>query len=103
MIDRRQGLGFAILVASLVASAAFAAEKPRARDLGVPLDGATGPLNAITDVRGVEVGHSTIVRGEGPLKVGEGPVRTGVTAVLPRGRATANDPVFAGWFALNGA
>jgi D-aminopeptidase len=87
----------------LAAAAARAADKPRARTLGVPFDGTPGPLNAITDVAGVAVGHSTIVRGEGTLKVGEGPVRTGVTAILPRGRATLNDPVFAGWFALNGA
>ena len=81
--------------------AAFGGGKPRARDLGVPFEGNPGPLNAITDVAGVEVGHSTIVKGEGPLKVGEGPVRTGVTAVLPRGKKLA-DPVFAGWFSLNG-
>ncbi len=55
--------------------------KPRARDLGVPFDGTPGPNNAITDVRGVEVGHTTLISGEGKLKVGEGPVRTGVTAV----------------------
>jgi L-aminopeptidase/D-esterase-like protein len=80
---------------------AEAAGKPRARDLGVPFDGAPGPLNAITDVKGVEVGHSTIVKGEGKLVVGQGPVRTGVTAVLPRGRKNG-DPVFGGWFSLNG-
>jgi L-aminopeptidase/D-esterase-like protein len=76
-------------------------QKPRARDLGVPFEGVPGPFNAITDVRGVEVGHTTIVSGEGKLKVGAGPVRTGVTAVLPRGRKSM-DPVFAGWFSLNG-
>ncbi|HXD52178.1 MAG TPA: P1 family peptidase, partial [Burkholderiales bacterium] len=54
--------------------------KPRARDLGVPFDGATGPFNAITDVKGVEVGHTTLISGSGKLIVGEGPVRTGVTA-----------------------
>ena len=59
------------------------------------------PLNAITDVKGVEVGMTTIIRGEGALKVGEGPVRTGVTAILPRGKASG-DPVMAGWFSLNG-
>lgn len=75
--------------------------RPRARDLGVPFDGTPGPLNAITDVAGVEVGFVTVVRGHGPLKVGEGPVRTGVTAVLPRGKRS-KDPVFAGWFPLNG-
>ncbi|HKB16805.1 MAG TPA: P1 family peptidase, partial [Planctomycetota bacterium] len=77
-------------------------EKPRARDLGVPFDGPPGPLNAITDVAGVEVGHATIVSGEGKLEVGKGPVRTGVTAILPRGKTSATDPVFAGWFSLNG-
>jgi D-aminopeptidase len=95
---------FALALAFLLAAAAGrAADKPRARELGVPFDGTPGPSNAITDVAGVAVGHSTIVRGEGALKVGEGPVRTGVTAILPRGKATLNDPVFAGWFALNGA
>src|SRR5215813_3475616 len=75
--------------------------KPRARDLGVPFDGTPGPLNAITDVKGVEVGNTTLVSGDGALKVGVGPVRTGVTAVFPRGKRSA-DPVFAGFFSLNG-
>jgi L-aminopeptidase/D-esterase-like protein len=78
-----------------------ASDKPRARDLGIPFDGSPGALNAITDVQGVEVGHTTLISGEGKLQVGVGPVRTGVTAILPRGRAGAN-PVFAGWFSLNG-
>jgi D-aminopeptidase len=78
-----------------------AQERPRARDLGVPFEGKPGPLNAITDVDGVEVGFSTIVRGSGALKVGEGPVRTGVTAILPRGKA-GREPVMAGWFSMNG-
>jgi L-aminopeptidase/D-esterase-like protein len=73
--------------------------KQRARDLGIPFRGTPGRLNAITDVAGVEVGHATIVRGEGKLVVGTGPVRTGVTAVLPRGRRF--DPVFGAWHALN--
>src|SRR5271170_3130305 len=73
----------------------------RARDLGVPFDGTPGPLNAITDVRGVEVGETTLISGRGPLKVGEGPVRTGVTVVFPRGKGNP-DPVYAGWFAQNG-
>lgn len=77
------------------------AQQPRARDLGIPFDGDPGPLNAITDVAGVEVGHVTLIQGEGPLVVGEGPVRTGVTAILPRGKRFA--PVYAGWSALNGA
>jgi D-aminopeptidase len=75
--------------------------KPRARDLGIPFDGAPGAFNAITDVKGVEVGHTTLITGEGKLEVGKGPVRTGVTAIHPRGGAS-NDPVFAGWFSLNG-
>ena len=74
----------------------------RARDLGVPFDGTPGALNAITDVTGVEVGYTTIVRGEGNLVVGKGPVRTGVTAIIPRGRDSLNDPVYAGVFSLNG-
>jgi D-aminopeptidase len=76
--------------------------KPRARDLGVPFDGTPGPLNAITDVAGVMVGHTTLISGEGKLKIGHGPVRTGVTAVLPRGKNSMSDPVFAGWFTENG-
>ena len=76
--------------------------KPRARDLGVPFDGTPGPLNAITDVSGVIVGHTTLISGEGKLQVGKGPVRTGVTAVLPRGKDSMNNPVFAGWWSLNG-
>ena len=83
------------------ATIAFAQTKPRARDLGVPFDGNPGPNNAITDVRGVEVGHTTLISGNGKLKVGEGPVRTGVTAIHPRGK-DANDSVFGAWFTLNG-
>ncbi len=74
--------------------------QPRARDLGVPFEGTPGPLNAITDVAGVGVGHTTLVLGSGALVVGKGPVRTGVTAVVPRLGAT--DPVFAAWYSLNG-
>jgi len=74
--------------------------KPRARDLGIPFDGVPGPFNAITDVAGVTVGQQTLISGEGKLIVGKGPVRTGVTAILPRGKSY--DPVFAGWYALNG-
>jgi D-aminopeptidase len=94
---------YAGFVLGLLAPALHAADKPRARDLGVPFEGTPGALNAITDVKGVEVGHSTIIRGDGKLEVGKGPVRTGVTAVVPRGKATATDPVFAGVFDLNGA
>src|SRR5882724_2922537 len=74
----------------------------RARDLGVPFEGAPGKFNAITDVAGVEVGYSTLISGEGKLEVGKGPVRTGVTAILPRGHDSLNDPVYAGFFSLNG-
>ncbi len=95
----------AILLCSLAAiSLATAQEtrpaKPRARDLGVPFDGTPGPFNAITDVPGVTVGHTTLISGEGKLQVGKGPVRTGVTAVLPRGKDSWNNPVFAGWWSL---
>jgi len=78
----------------------FADSKPRARDLGISFEGKTGPNNAITDVEGILVGHSTIIKGDGKLVVGKGPVRTGVTVVLPKGKKY--DPVFAGWYSLNG-
>jgi L-aminopeptidase/D-esterase-like protein len=74
----------------------------RARDLGIRFDGTPGKLNSIMDVPGVEVGYTTLISGEGKLEVGKGPVRTGVTAILPRGRASLNDPVYAGFFSLNG-
>jgi D-aminopeptidase len=74
---------------------------PRARDLGVPFDGSPGPFNAITDVAGVEVGFKTLIAGKGKLVVGKGPVRTGVTAILPRGKRNMKS-VFAGYFAGNG-
>lgn len=112
MASRRRGSGrvrdaalVALLAAlvgpALLVSPLHAQADPRARDLGIPFRGTPGPLNAITDVAGVEVGHTTLIRGEGRLVVGEGPVRTGVTAVHPRGRAST-DPVFAAWFPLNG-
>lgn len=90
------------ILAALVLVGAAPAQSPRARDLGVPFEGATGPLNAITDVAGVEVGHVTLISGKGRLVPGKGPVRTGVTAILPRGRESTA-PVFAGWFTLNAA
>jgi L-aminopeptidase/D-esterase-like protein len=77
-------------------------DKPRARDLGIPFDGTPGPLDAITDVAGVTVGHTTLISGFGKLQVGQGPVRTGVTAVMPRGEDSLSNPVFAAWFAQNG-
>jgi D-aminopeptidase len=79
-----------------------AGKSVRARDLGIPFDGTPGPFNAITDVAGVEIGYTTLVSGEGKLEVGKGPVRTGVTAVIPRGHDSLNDPVYAGVFSLNG-
>jgi D-aminopeptidase len=91
-----------VLLVIAMTQAGHAQTKPRARDLGITFEGTTGQLNAITDVKGVEVGHATLISGEGKLVVGSGPVRTGVTAVLPRGRQSANTPVFAGWFSLNG-
>ena len=75
--------------------------KARARELGIPFEGRPGMHNAITDVQGVEVGHTTLISGSGRLVRGQGPVRTGVTAVLPRGKKSF-DPVFAAWFPLNG-
>ena len=97
-----------IVVLSLVIGVAVAAQsrpgsKPRARELGISalIGGTPGSLDAITDVAGVEVGHTTLISGEGALVVGKGPVRTGVTVVHPRGRQSA-DPVFASWFTLNG-
>ena len=91
-------LSVAALVLPVVA---LAQERPRVRDLGIPIGGTPGRHDAITDVAGVEVGHATIVSGSGPLVVGKGPVRTGVTAIFARGRA-GSDSVFAGWFTLNG-
>jgi D-aminopeptidase len=75
---------------------------PRARDLGIPFEGDPGPLNAITDVRGVEVGEVTLIEGEGRLVEGKGPVRTGVTAILPRGKNGSDTPVPAAVFSFNG-
>ena len=90
----------AVLLITMPAPTGAAEEKLRARDLGVPFGGEPGPLNAITDVDGVEVGHTTIVTGNGALRVGEGPVRTGVTVIHPRGR-NSTEGVFGGWFTLN--
>jgi L-aminopeptidase/D-esterase-like protein len=81
-------------------SLSFAQQKVRARDLGIPFDGTPGLLNAITDVAGVEVGHKTLIEGNGPLARGKGPVRTGVTAIFPGGKNFT--PVFANWYTLNG-
>jgi len=98
---RTSFIASAFVALGLMTAMPEAQTKPRARDLGIPFDGTPGPLNAITDVAGVEVGMTTLVSGEGALKVGTGPVRTGVTAILPRGKAS-NEQVFAGWFSMNG-
>jgi D-aminopeptidase len=92
-----------ILAATLIAGGQGAKfeREARARDLGVPFEGTPGPLDAITDVKGVEVGYRTLISGDGKLVVGIGPVRTGVTAIFPRGKSSV-DPVFAGWFTENG-
>ena len=87
-------LALVTVLSTSVAVQAIGGE-PRARGLGIPFDGTPGKLNAITDVAGVEVGHETLISGKGKLKVGSGPVRTGVTAILPRGKGST-DPVFAG-------
>jgi D-aminopeptidase len=86
-----------VLLSCLCAASAAAGE-PRARDLGVPFDGTPGPLNAITDVAGVTVGQVTLIE---DLADGR-KVRTGVTAILPRGRSTFDTAVYGAWFALNG-
>src|SRR5512134_763467 len=91
-----------IIIAFMTLTLSVSAQtKPRARDLGIPFDGTPGKWNAITDVAGVEVGHVTLISGSGKLVVGKGPVRTGVTAIFPKGKASA-DRVFAGWWTLNG-
>lgn len=92
---------FTLLLACIIYCTAYS-QKPRARDLGVPFDGTPGKLNAITDVQGVEVGHSTIISGEGENIAGKGPVRTGVTAIFPRGKSKKFSPVYANWYSLNG-
>jgi D-aminopeptidase len=98
-----QRCALAALLASITSVVALNAQqpKPRENDLRLPIGGTPGRLDAITDVPGVEVGHTTLISGSGPLVVGKGPVRTGVTVVLPRGKDNA-DPVFAAWFTLNG-
>jgi L-aminopeptidase/D-esterase-like protein len=99
---RKALIALSIFAVMAVAAAGAALAKPRARELGVPFMGQPGPLNAITDVAGIEVGHVTLIAGDGKLTPGSGPVRTGVTAILPRGKRAPQDPVFAGWFTQNG-
>ena len=98
----------AVMVALLSCQIAVAAKTagtlaaPRARDLGIPFEGDPGPLNAITDVRGVEVGEVTLIEGQGRLVEGKGPVCTGVTAILPLGKNGSDTPVPAAVFSYNG-
>lgn len=102
MLTRAVCCSLSVFLSATVAMTQSDTSRPvRARDLGVPFDGTPGQFNAITDVPGVEVGAITLIRGDGPLKVGEGPVRTGVTVVLPRGSQDTH-PAYAGWFSLNG-
>jgi D-aminopeptidase len=100
--------GVKLVILALAVHSLFAARKclaqptkPRARDLGIPFEGTPGVFNAITGVKGVEVGYTTLVSGDGKLVVGKGPVRTGVTAILPRGKSD-HGRVFAAWYSLNG-
>ncbi len=99
MLNRR--FTYQVIIAVLCCGLSAAQAKPRARDVGVPFDGTPGVLNALTDVPGVEVGHTTLIAGDAVPHAARPAVRTGVTAVLPRGRTSA-DPVFAAWWALNG-
>ena len=94
-------LALGLLLAAISAIPATAQTRPRGRDLGIPFNGSTGPMNAITDVPGVAVGHVTLIEGEGKLVPGKGPIRTGVTAILPRPRGNW-DPVFAATYNQNG-
>jgi len=93
-------ISFPFFFFSILLTSPIQAQKQRARDWGIPFEGKTGKFNAITDVPGVEVGYTTIIRGEGINKIGMGPVRTGVTAILPTGKT--HRPVFANWYSLNG-
>lgn len=94
-------LALGLLLIAMTALSVSAQVRPRGRDLGIPFPGQTGPMNAITDVSGVAVGHVTLIEGEGKLVPGKGPIRTGVTAILPRPRGNW-DPVFAATFNQNG-
>jgi hypothetical protein len=87
-----------IIFLMAVSATTFSQEKkPRARDIGIPFDGTPGKYNAITDVAGVEVGHTTLIEGSGKLEKGKGPVRTGVTAIFPAGKIYP----FLNWHMLN--
>jgi D-aminopeptidase len=102
MIVRSAALAFFLGFYTFGATAFVSTRVIRARDLGVPFEGTPGNLNAITDVRGVEVGQTTLVEGEGKLVVGQGPVRTGVTAILPLGKENSDTPVPAAVYSFNG-
>jgi L-aminopeptidase/D-esterase-like protein len=93
-------LQLGVFIGLLSINLSVAQTKVRAREFGIPLDGQTGTYNAITDVKGVLVGYTTKIQGNGKLETGKGPIRTGVTVILPKGKS--NDPVPAGWFCLNG-
>jgi D-aminopeptidase len=92
------GTVWALFLSPLIAQTG---NRARARDLGIPFEGTPGPFNAITDVKGVEVGQVTLISGDGKLVVGKGPVRTGVTAIFPQGKSF-RERVFGAWFTLNG-
>jgi L-aminopeptidase/D-esterase-like protein len=100
-IPHKIALSLTLTLCLFAQSSGVAQTKPRARDLGVPFDGVPGAQNAITDVRGVEVGFTTLISGDGKLEAGRGPVRTGVTAILPQGK-NFRGRVFAAWHTLNG-
>src|SRR3954470_7605030 len=87
----------AVIMLAACCGTTLAAEHPRARGFGIPLDGTPGSLNAITDVAPITVGYTTLIEGSGAHAV-----RTGVTVIFPRGRATLDKSVFAGIFSLNG-
>jgi D-aminopeptidase len=89
-----------LITLMILVSSSIYAQQPRAREIGIPFNGIPGSLNSITDVTGVEVGHSTIISGRGVNEIGKGPVRTGVTAIFPRGKKFG--PVYANWYSLNG-
>jgi D-aminopeptidase len=86
------------LITVLLSAFALSAHAQRARDLGIPFEGTPGPLNAITDVAGVTVGHTTLISDSADGHA----IRTGVTAILPRNRDSLMQPVMAATFALNG-
>ena len=90
--------GIPLLITAVLISTIVLAQ--RARDWGIPFEGTPGRYNAITDVKGVEVGYKTLVSGEGKNVIGKGPVRTGVTAIFPTGKSWR--PLFANWYSLNG-